>query len=70
MALFGAAKIKIDPGFYSDLSTAASERGYSSVDEMAEHLLRDALRASAPAAPSDEDRKLAEEQLRGLGYLK
>lgn len=69
MALLGGPKLKIDPDLYRELSNAAKELGYSSTDEMAEHLLREALRKSTND-PTEEERKLADDQLRGLGYLK
>lgn len=70
MGLFSRSNLKIDPQLFSDLSEAAEASGYSSADEMAEHILRKALEKDSGSDPSEEERKLAEDQLKGLGYLK
>lgn len=68
-------RLKIDADLFEKLSSSHSKCGYSSADEMAEHLIRTGLThlssvLDEDTAATDEDRKLAEEQLRGLGYLK
>jgi len=72
--LFGGGKsLKVDPSLLADLAKAAEEDGYSSVEEMADHLLRNALQErtkSSISPPTEEERRIADEQLKGLGYLK
>lgn len=67
-------RIKIDAGICEELDTSYQKCGYSSAEEMAEHLIRTGLEqiqaSLGGSAASPEERKLAEEQLRGLGYLK
>jgi hypothetical protein len=74
MDIFRKKKLKIDSGLFDDMSAVCAKCGYSSVGEMAEHLIRNGLAqiasgSEASFAASDEDRKIAEDQLRGLGYL-
>ncbi|MAS92944.1 MAG: hypothetical protein CMO55_07070 [Verrucomicrobiales bacterium] len=67
-------RLKIDGDLCDELASNYEKCGYSSVDEMAEHLIRTGLdqiqSALGDSSVSEEERKLAEEQLRGLGYLK
>lgn len=73
MSLFSKSTLRIDRDLYEELAAAAAQHGYSSPQEMAGHLLSKALQSLKPL-PVDqdesEDRRIAEEQLRGLGYLK
>jgi metal-responsive CopG/Arc/MetJ family transcriptional regulator len=57
--------IKIDKRLYDQLAEAARRQGYSSTDELIQHVLQRAV------ADSDDklDAQRAEQQLRGLGYL-
>lgn len=70
MSIFSRHRIQIDRDLFEKLSKASAAEGYSSPDEMAQHLIRRALQSTEPRANEAEDRRIAEEQLRGLGYLK
>jgi predicted DNA-binding protein len=62
--MFGP-KIKISDALYERLQKAAAEKGYSSAEEYAVHILEKAV--------GDNDDALSEEQvkerLKGLGYV-
>ena len=58
-------KVKIDKGLYERLAAAAADAGYSSTDELIQHVLRQ----TADAAAEEKDDRDAADQLRGLGYL-
>jgi hypothetical protein len=63
--MFSTKRIRIDKALYARLADAARRSGYSSTDELITHVLeREAARHD-----DDHDQELAEEQLRGLGYL-
>jgi len=62
--MFGP-KIKISDALYEKLGTVAAEKGYSSAEEYALHVLETATEA-ADEALSEEQVK---ERLRGLGYV-
>ena len=58
-------KLKIDKALYDRLSEAAARAGYSSVDELVQHVLE------REVADLEEklDQQQAGQQLRGLGYI-
>ena len=62
--MFGP-KIRIEKGLYERLRALSQERGYSSVDELANHVLELAVEEVS----SDDDDRQVEDRLRGLGYL-
>jgi metal-responsive CopG/Arc/MetJ family transcriptional regulator len=57
--------IRIDKQLYEQLATVAQQKGYSTTEELVQHLLEQAIQST------DEkyDAQRAEQQLRGLGYL-
>ncbi len=59
-------KIKINKALYDLLVKQADEKGYSSVEEYATHVLEVAVADAGPQATPAE----IEERLKGLGYLK
>ena len=60
-----APRIKVDPGLYAKLKKGAAAAGYASVEEFVRHVLeREVARLE-----QDEDRKMVDERLRGLGYI-
>ena len=61
------AKIKLDSHLYDRAKAAAETAGYSGVDEFIIHILEKEL-SNFEAAP-DEDEKVVQERLRGLGYI-
>lgn len=63
--MFNTKKITIDKTLYEKLVEAAARSGYSSVDELITHILE----KEVSQHDSDQEQHLAEEQLRGLGYL-
>lgn len=63
--MFNSKKISIDKPLYAKLVEAAQRAGYSSVDELITHILEKEVSQQDGA----QEQKLAEEQLRGLGYL-
>lgn len=62
--MFGP-KLKIDRELYERLQKAAVRAGYSTVDELAQHVLDKAVADLEAAQSEDEVRK----RLQGLGYL-
>ena len=63
--MFNSKKISIDKALYEKLVDAAGSSGYSSVDELVTHILE----KEVAHQDDQQEQKLAEEQLRGLGYL-
>ncbi len=63
--LGGKHKIKIDGELYRLLGELAEKAGYASTDEFIHHVLE----REAKEAREKVDKKEAEKQLRGLGYL-
>jgi len=63
--MFNSKKISIDKALYEKLVDAAGCSGYSSVDELVTHILE----KEVAHQDDQQEQKLAEEQLRGLGYL-
>ena len=59
------AKIKIDRELYEMMKEAARQKGYSSVDELAAHLLEEQIRR---IFDEQEDPDVTD-RLRGLGYI-
>lgn len=62
-------KVKIDKALLQRAAELAKELGYSSVDELVEHLIEKALRSRAQDGDSDKDKDKVEQRLRGLGYI-
>ncbi|MCG8448083.1 MAG: hypothetical protein MI725_00705 [Pirellulales bacterium] len=63
--MFNTKKIRISKLLYQRLVDAANRSGYSSTQELITHILeREVARHD-----DNSDQKLAEEQLRGLGYI-
>ncbi len=61
-----AKTIKLPPDLYQRAAEAAAKLGYSSVDELAAHLIeRELARQEEP----QDDEAAVEQRLRGLGYL-
>ena len=63
--MFSSKKITIDKRLYEQLVDAAQQAGYSSTEEFVSHVLT----KEVSKQDDEHDQKLAEEQLRGLGYL-
>lgn len=63
--MFNSKKISIGKGLYEKLASGAEQSGYSSTEEYIKHLLE----KEVAKLGDDQDQKLAEDQLRGLGYL-
>lgn len=63
--MFKSKKISIDKALYEKLVDAAGRLGYSSVDELVAHVLEKEVAQQG----DQQEQQLAEEQLRGLGYL-
>jgi ferritin-like metal-binding protein YciE len=63
--MFSTKKIRISRALYGQLVEKAQRSGYSSTDEMITHILQQEVARNN----DDHDQKLAEEQLRGLGYI-
>ncbi len=68
------SKITIDKDLYQRATQAAKERGYSSVDELVEHLLEQSINQQEAAddqdrSANDQDQAAVEKRLRGLGYI-
>ena len=61
----GKRKIKIDKGLYEQLAEAAERGGYSSTEELIQHVLE----REAAGLQEQQDSQQAEQQLRGLGYI-
>lgn len=59
-------KIKVNKALYELLEKQAEEKGYSSVEEYATHVLETAVADAGEHATEEQIR----ERLRGLGYLK
>lgn len=59
------AKIKIDRELYVMMKEASRQKGYSSVDELAAHLLEEQIRR---IFDEQEDPDVTD-RLRGLGYI-
>jgi len=59
-------KIEINRALYDLLEKRAEEKGYSSAQEYATHVLEAAVADAEPSATEEEIR----ERLKGLGYLK
>ena len=59
------AKLKIDRELYEMMKEAARQKGYSSVDELAAHLLEEQIRR---IFDEQEDPDVTD-RLRGLGYI-
>ena len=57
--------IKIDKDLYEQLVEAAEQGGYSSTEELINHVLEREVAGSQ----EQQDREQAEQQLRGLGYI-
>lgn len=60
------AKIKIDTELYNRAKKAASEAGYSSLEEFITSVIEKEL-SQMEGAPEGDD--AVDEQLRGLGYI-
>ena len=61
-------KIKIDKVHYERLKSRAEALGYSTVDELIDHVLeREAERFAGGVEPADTE--LTKRRLRGLGYI-
>ena len=58
-------KIKIPESLYEKLKELADSKGYSSVDEVAMHILEEAVKGHEEALSEEE----VKERLRGLSYL-
>ena len=58
-------KIKISKALHEKLQVVAEEKGYSSVEEFAVHVLEEAVSEVAESLSDEEVRK----RLEGLGYL-
>ncbi|REJ68541.1 MAG: hypothetical protein DWQ31_07715 [Planctomycetota bacterium] len=65
MVFSSKKSIKIDKQLYEQLAAAAEKSGYSSVDELIDHVLK----REVAGADAELEQKQAEEQLRGLGYI-
>ena len=65
MVFSSRKSIKIDRQLYEKLAAAAEKSGYSSTDELIQHVLERAVSHQE----QDIDQRQAEEQLRGLGYI-
>lgn len=63
--LGGKHKIRIDGELYRLLGEVAGEAGYASTEEFIHHVLE----REAKALRENVDKKEAEKQLRGLGYI-
>ena len=59
------SKIKLPKEMIERLRAVAEQHGYSSVEELAEHLLEKGLKAYEQ--PGGDDK--VEDRLRGLGYI-
>jgi hypothetical protein len=59
-------KIKINRALYDLLAKKADEKGYSSAEEYATHILETAVADAGESASEEQIR----ERLKGLGYLK
>ena len=59
-------RITINRALYDLLASQADQKGYSSVDEYATHVLEAAVADAGPRATEEQIR----ERLKGLGYLK
>lgn len=60
-------KIKIDRELYGKLKKLAGERGYSSVEEFATHILEREVSKGGGGEKQDEEE--IRKKLEGLGYL-
>ena len=63
--MFNTKKISVDKALYEKLVATAEKTGYSSVEELITHILEKEVRGQ----DDQQEQQLAEEQLRGLGYL-
>ena len=57
--------IKIDRALYDRLKKLAEDKGYSSVDEFAQHILEKV----AKGVETSQDEESVTKQLKGLGYI-
>ena len=62
--MFGP-RIKVDRGLYERIEKCAAAAGYASVEEFVRHVLE----KEAARLEKDEDKRVVEERLRGLGYI-
>jgi metal-responsive CopG/Arc/MetJ family transcriptional regulator len=63
--MFGKNKITLDKSLMERVEHAASQAGYSSVDEFVAHVLERELSKTDDASPDADVKK----QLEGLGYI-
>lgn len=61
------AKIKIEKDLFRRAERYALEKGYASAQELVTHLLEGALKDHEQQ--EEQDQKVVEERLKGLGYL-
>ena len=70
MVFSSSKKIKIDNQLHARLESQAQKRGYSSTDELIQHILeREINELEKEDGGSGSDQAEVERQLRGLGYL-
>ncbi len=62
---WGKHTVKIDKALYEKLTEVARRAGYSSTDELIQHVLE----REASGSESGADAQDTEKQLRGLGYV-
>jgi hypothetical protein len=62
--MFGA-RIKLDRAFYERVEKCAATAGYASVEEFVRH----ALEKEMARLEKEEDERIVDDRLRGLGYL-
>jgi metal-responsive CopG/Arc/MetJ family transcriptional regulator len=65
MIFSSTRSIRIDKRLYEQLATVAQQKGYSTTEELIQHLLEKAVQSTDDRL----DAQRAEQQLRGLGYL-
>jgi hypothetical protein len=65
MIFSSTRSIRIDKRLYEQLATVAQQKGYSTTEELIQHLLEKAVQSTGDRL----DAQRAEQQLRGLGYL-
>lgn len=58
-------RIKVDRALYERMKKSAAAAGYASVEEFARHVLE----KEVERLEKDEDRRIVDERLRGLGYI-
>ncbi len=64
-----AKEVKISDEVYQKIEKRAKEKGFSSVDEYVEEVLKELLKSIEEEQYSKEDEEKIKERLRDLGYI-